>query len=167
MNFRTLIARIIVLLTLGSLTWLIFTAPAAAQGLGFGLGSSVGGFSSGIGFYQAPSDAISDSGIFSFARYELSNIGFELDYGLSNQNFMLGSLDYLYRMPTASGVTRTEIALGGGLTFVNQDPSLDESKFGPNLLGQIKFMENLGVQLRYDFLEGDADLWTFGLSYGF
>lgn len=169
MEIRTFIARLIVLVALGSLMWLVFTAPVPAQGLGLGLapGFTGGGFSTGVGFYQAPNEAKSDSGMFSFVRYEFSTFEIEIDYGLSDSDFFLGTLDYLYYVPTAEGITRTEVALGGGLTFVNQDPSLDKAKFGPNLLGQLKFMDNLAVQLRYDFLEGDADLWTFGLSYGF
>jgi hypothetical protein len=169
MRPKTLIARFIVLIALGSLTWLIITAPVPAQGFGLSPGIlRAGGFSTGIGFYQAPNnDAISDSGMYSFARYELSNFGLELDYGFSDLNFFLGTVDYLYPVSMAGGVTQTEVALGGGLTIVNNDPSFDESKFGTNVMSQISFMDKLAVRLRYDFLEGDADLWTFGLSYAF
>ena len=46
-------------------------------------------------------------------------------------------------------------------------PVSDDSKVGPNLLAQVRFMDTLAVQLRYDWLGEDASLWTFGLSYSF
>ena len=166
MERRTLITRFILLLTLGSLAWLVLSVPASSQDFGMAPGMGIGGFSTGVGFYQAPdNDAISDSGLYSFVRYEIQSFEFEIDYGLSDQNFFLGAVDYLYYAPTGKGVTQTEVALGAGVTFINSDPTLDDSKFGPNILCQARFMDLLAVQLRYDFLEGDADLWTFGLSY--
>lgn len=168
MKPRTLITRSIVLFALGSLIWLIVTSPVPAQGFGLGPGIRMGGFSTGLGFYQSPNDdAISDSGMYSFARLEVSDFALELDYGFSDLNFFIGTVDYMYRVPMASGITQTEVSFGGGLTIVNNDPTFDESKFGTNVLSQFTFMDKLAVQLRYDFFEGDADLWTFGLSYAF
>ncbi len=145
---------------------LILPVPAMAQGLGLDILDG-GGFSMGAGAYQAPDEALSDSGLYSFARYEMDQFAFEIDYGVSDQDFFLGAADYLYRLPTAGGITQTEIAIGGGITFINNDPGFDDSKFGPNLLGQIRFMDTLAIQLRYDFLGDSSNLWTFGLSYDF
>ena len=148
---------------------LVFFALAepATAGIGLMPGGDTGRFSVGSGAYQAPDDAISDSGVYSFARYEISQFEFEIDYGLSDQGFFLGAVDYLYSIPTAEGVTRAEVALGGGLTFVNDDPVLDSSKLGANFLGQVRFLDTFAVQLRYDLLGEDANLWTFGFSYSF
>jgi len=147
--------------------WLALCTPADAQGLGLLTGDSLGRFSMGLGAYQAPNEAISDSGVYTFARYEISNFEFEIDYGFSDHEFFLGAADYLYQIPTASGITQTDVALGGGVTFINNDPSLDKARFGPNILGQVRFADTMAVQLRYDFLGDDANLWTFGLSYSF
>jgi hypothetical protein len=142
--------------------------PPPANAFDLGLGSmDTGDFAMGAGVYRAPSGAESDSGMYSFARYQLSQLAFEIDYGLSDQPFFLGAADYLYDVPTAAGITQTEVAIGGGITFVNNDPAFDDSQFGPNLLGQVRFMDNLAVQVRYDFLGESANLWTFGLSYAF
>ena len=141
-------------------------SPAHAQDLGL-MPSSLGRFSVGAGAYQAPGGEKSSSGVYGLARFEITQFELEIDYGLSDQNFFLGAADYLYYIPMAQGLTGTEAAIGGGITFVNDDPSLDESKFGPNLLAQIRFMDSYAVQLRHDFLGGNSNLWTFGLSYSF
>ncbi len=144
----------------------MFPAPVMAQDLGM-LPSDFGRFSVGAGLYQAPDEAISDSGVYSFVRYEISSFEFEIDYGVSDQSFFLGAADYIYHVPTASGITQTEVAIGAGVTFVNNDPSIDDSKFGMNVLGQVRFMDSFAVQVRRDFLGDNANLWTFGLSYSF
>jgi hypothetical protein len=142
--------------------------PVTAHAQGFGMAELGGGrFSMGAGAYQAPDEAMSDSGLFSFARYELTSFAFEIDYGMTDQDFFLGAADYLYHLPTAGGITQTEIAVGGGVTFINNDPGFDGSDFGPNLMGQLRFADKLALQLRYDFLGESANLWTFGLSYDF
>jgi hypothetical protein len=150
----------------GAVASLLIFAPgsyaALIPGLG-GLGS--GGFSFGLGAYQAPNDADSDSGMFALARLQTEGLQFELDYGLTNQDFLLGAADYLYSIPTAEGITQTSIALGGGATFVLNDPGSGDTEIGPNALAQIKFMGSYSVQLRYDLLGGNGSLWTFGLSY--
>jgi hypothetical protein len=157
----------IITLAVGALLIMLVPAGEAEAGIGLMPGGDMGGFSIGSGAYQAPDDAVSDSGIYSFARYELDQFAFEIDYGLTDQPFFLGTVDYLYRIPTAEGVTGAEVALGGGLTFVNDDPVLDSSKLGPNILGQVRFMDTYAVQLRYDLLGEKSRLWTFGLSYSF
>jgi len=147
---------------------LLLSIPYAAEAQGLGpIPTDIGHFSAGLGLYQAPSDAISDSGMYGLVRYEISSFEFEIDYGVSDQPFFLGAADYLYIIPTAEGVTQTSIALGGGITFVNNDPALDGSETGFNILGKIKFMDSFDVQVRHDFLGGDANLWTFGVSYSF
>lgn len=157
----------IIVLSAGILLAVLVPAGKASAGIGLMPGDDMGRFSIGSGAYQAPDDAVSDSGIYSFARYETGQFAFEIDYGLTDQPFFLGAVDYLYQVPMAEGVTRAEVALGGGLTFVNDDPVLDSSKLGPNILGQVRFMDTLAVQLRYDLLGEKARLWTFGLSYSF
>ena len=161
--------RLIVLPVLGISVLLLLAAPAMGQNFDLGLmpGGDMGRFSIGAGAYQAPNDAISDSGLYGLVRYEIDQFEFEIDYGLTDQQFFLGAADYLFNIPTAEGVTQTAVAIGGGLTFVNNDPVLDDSKIGPNLLAQVRFMDTLAVQLRYDWLGEDASLWTFGLSYSF
>jgi len=141
--------------------------PIKAQGLDLVPGADLGGFSIGTGAYQAPDEASSDSGVYSFARYEMGQFEFEIDYGFTDEQFFLGAADYLFSMPTAEGVTGASVALGGGLTFVNSDPVFDDAKVGPNILGLLRFMDVLAVQLRYDLLGESSNLWTFGLSYSF
>jgi len=157
----------IITLSVGMILLMLIPVRDAVAGIGLMPGDDMGRFSVGSGAYQAPDDAISDSGVYSFARYEIDQFEFEIDYGLTDHQFFMGTVDYLYHFPTAEGVTRAEIALGGGLTFVNDDPVLDSAKLGPNILSQIRFMDTLAVQLRYDLLGEKARLWTFGLSYSF
>ena len=142
----------------------LFPSSVMAQGFPDLMGASpvdIGKFSAGIGMYEPEGG---DSGIYGLARYEMSSLEFELDYGL-DESFFLLCADYLYFIPTAEGVTQTSIALGGGVTFINDDPSADDSQFGPNFLGKIQFMDNYAFQVRYDLLGDDSDLWTFGISY--
>jgi hypothetical protein len=141
--------------------------PVKAQGLDLVPGADIGGFSIGTGAYQAPDEATSDSGVYSFARYEIGQFEFEIDYGLTDEQFFLGAADYLFSIPTAEGVTGAKVALGGGVTFVNSDPVFDDAKAGPNFLGLLRFMDVMAVQLRYDLLGESSNLWTFGLSYSF
>jgi len=158
--------KITIICLLSVMLMLVMPSAAYAQGLGM-IPSDMGTFSAGLGVYQAPSDAISDSGMYALVRYEISTFQFEIDYGVSDHSFFLGTADYLYYFPTASGITQTDVALGAGVTFVNNDPAMDGSEMGFNVLGQIRFMDSLAAQVRRDFLGGDADLWTFGLSYSF
>jgi len=144
----------------------LLPSPVSAQGLKFP-GTDIGNFSVGAGAYRAPDEAENDSGFYGLVRYEISDFEFEIDYGLTDQRFFLAAADYLYYVPTAAGITQTEVVLGGGVTFVNDDPAFNDSQFGPNLLGQVRFMDTLAVQIRYDFLGKSANLWTFGLSYSF
>jgi hypothetical protein len=123
-----------------------------------------GRFSVGGGMYQAPNAAKSDSGVYALARYEISNFEFEIDYGI-NQNFFLGAADYIYNVPTAEGITQTAISFGAGLTAVGSDPGSEDTKFGGNALGQVRFMDTLALQIRFDLLGGKSNLWTMGLTY--
>lgn len=144
--------------------FLSFPSYASAQTFPSVPGIDIGTFSLGAGLYQAPSGADSDSGLYGLARYEISSFEFEIDYGLTGKNFFLGAADYLYYFPTAEGITKTAISLGGGITFVSDDPSKSDTKFGPNVLGQVRVLDNYSVQVRYDFLGSGANLWTFGVS---
>jgi hypothetical protein len=157
--------RIPVLAAFAAMLFLLLASESMASPLP-GLSSlTPGRFSVGGGMYQAPNAAKSDSGIYALARYEISNFEFEIDYGVSNQNFFLGAADYVYKIPTAEGITQTEISVGAGLTAVGSDPGDEDTKFGANALGQVRFMDTLALQIRFDLLGGKSNLWTMGLTY--
>jgi hypothetical protein len=153
-------------LTAGAAIAILLWAPASVAGPLPGLPDlGIGSFSLGLGVYQAPSGAKSHSGTYGLARYEVSTFELEVDYGLSKQNYFLGAADYLYKLPTAEGITQTAIAFGGGLTYVANDAGSGKTQLGPNVLAQLKFMHSYGAQLRYDFLGHNSNLWSLGVTY--
>ncbi len=153
-------------LSLPAVAMFIFlSAPASAQGLPGASRADIGRLSTGIGFYEAPDGAISDSGFYALARLEVSSFKFEIDYALDDPNFFLGAIDYLYYIPTSEGITQTAVAFGAGYTFMNSDAAFDSSKSGLNVLGQVRIADTIEAQVRYDFLGGNSNLFTFGMSY--
>ena len=144
--------------------YLITAIPASAQGYGIP-GMDIGTFSVGLGAYKAPGDAVSEDGWYALGRYEMSSFEFEVDFGVGDHSFFLGAADYLYRVPTAEGITQTGFSIGGGITFVSSDPGADDSQFGPNALVQMSFADSYTAQIRYDILGGDSNLWTLSLAY--
>jgi hypothetical protein len=165
---RIVIGRILAV-SIGTILIVLAFAPASMAQVIPGLpglgGPDIGTFSVGLGMYQAPSGAESDSGAYALARYAMTNLQFEVDLGLNKQNFFLGSADYLYFIPTAEGITQTSIGVGGGITFVANDPGEGDSQFGPNVLARVGFMDTYSLQLRYDFHGDKSNLWTLGLTY--
>ena len=154
------------ILVSGAMASLLIFAPASRAGLIPGLGGlGSGGFSVGLGGYQAPKDAESDSGLYALGRLTTDSLQFEVDFGLTKKNFLLGAADYLYFIPTAEGLTQMSIAVGGGATFVLNDAGSGDTQIGPNALAQVQLMDSYSLQLRYDFLGGSSNLWTLGLSY--
>jgi len=159
--------RIASLSVVATATFFVMAGASPAAPLP-GVGTIMPGrFSLGLGAYQAPSGAESDSGCYALARYEISAFELEVDYGCSDRNFFLGAADYMYYLPTAEGITQTAIGFGAGVTFVTDDPGAGDTQIGANALGQIRFMDTFAAQIRYDFLGDKSNLWTFGLSYAF
>jgi hypothetical protein len=79
----------------------------------------------------------------------------------------MGTLDYLWYVPTAEGITQTALAFGLGLTAANNDPTLDDSQFGLNALAKVRFAKTVEGQIRYDYMGDDSKLLTLGVSWAF
>jgi hypothetical protein len=140
-------------------------SPLHAQVLGALPGGDFGTLSVGAGFYNAPDTSGDESGFYTLARLMISQFELELDYGLSDSDFLLGSANYLYYVPTAEQFTQTAVALGAGYTFILEEGKFDYGNGGFNVLGQVQIADTISAQIRYDFLGGESDILTFGLSY--
>jgi len=88
----------------------------------------------------------------------------EVDYGVSDTNFLAFVGTYLYPLSMdRQSVTSTFV--GAGYTYFLSDELEDEK--GLNVLIGAEFGANFTGIIRYDFLGSDQEMITFGLSYTF
>ena len=156
-----------IITALATVIALASAVPAHAQSLGMIPGADFGTFSVGAGFFNAPDAESDESGLYGLVRLEISTFAVEIDYTLDGSNSLLGAIDYLYYIPTAEMITQTTVAVGAGYTFVQNDGAFTGSNGGFNVLGQVRVADTITAQVRYDLLNGESDLLTFGLSYAF
>ena len=145
----------VVLITGIALTFFLSIPASAQQEI------TIGG-----GWWSMPDvESVSDSGLYASLIMGSETYQLELDYGVDDLNFMALAADYLYSLSGSGYEMGSSAYIGVGYTYFSSD-DLDNAN-GLNVMLAADLGEAIGGQVRYDFLGGDQDMFTIGITYQF
>jgi hypothetical protein len=152
---RCILISILTALVIGA-----FVQPASAQGESW----SVGG-----GYFTLPNvdtqdGTIKSSGMYACAQMRSPTYVMEVDYGIDDPGFLVVAADYLYPLSASESYGGSSF-LGAGYTYFSSD-TLDNQQ-GFNVMAGMEFGTGLQGSIRYDFLGGDQEMVTVGITYMF
>jgi hypothetical protein len=155
-----MLKRCILISILMILVLCAFVHPASAQGESWSLGG---------GYFTLPNvdtqdGTIKSSGIYACAQMRSPTYVLEADYGIDDPGFLVIAADYLYPLSAGESYGGKSF-VGAGYTYFSSD-TLDNEQ-GMNLIAGMEFGSGLQGSLRYDFLGGDQEMITVGITYVF
>ncbi|HEX9746300.1 MAG TPA: hypothetical protein VGB30_12815 [bacterium] len=128
----------------------------------------MGTFSLGGGWWSMPDagDGIDNSGLYVAGQYRAEQYMLEFDISMADTQFYALAADYLYSLAEGGySMASGAVYIGAGYTYFSSDDLDNES--GLNAILAAEVGDQLFGSIRYDWLGGDQDMFTLGITYSF
>jgi len=156
-----MIKRYYTVMLAGLMMFAFLSLPVQAQTESWSIG---GGYWT-LPNYDSGEVSVDTSGFYASVAMRAESYLLEFDYAIDDPGFYALATDYIYPLSGGESYFGGSSFVGAGYTYFSAD-ELDNAQ-GFNVVLGAELSQGLAGAIRYDFLDGDQELFTIGVTYSF